>query len=106
MAEQSALVTDVILEDKIADIWPDYPCLYDVASPDFKNRDMREKSFHEIAEKVQKTGKTTLFQYNLISHQTNFRKIIAQSAFSAVLFLFYLIFCSRLDESQIKGTTK
>ena len=27
-----------MLEDKIADIWPDYPCLYDVRSRDFKNR--------------------------------------------------------------------
>ena len=31
------VVADIMLEDKIADLWPDYPCLYDVKSPDFKN---------------------------------------------------------------------
>ena len=60
--EQRELLTDVILEDKIADIWPDYQCLYDVTSPDFKNRDLRQKSYEEMAEKVGKSGKTSFKQ--------------------------------------------
>ena len=40
--KQNELLTGAISEDKIANIWPDYPCLYDV---NFKNRDMREKAF-------------------------------------------------------------
>ena len=51
------VVADIMLEDKMADLWPDYPCLYDVKSPDFKNRDLRERSFQDIAEKVGKSGK-------------------------------------------------
>ena len=57
MEGQSQLLADVLLEDKIAEIWPEYLCLYDVRLPDFKNRDMREKAYHEIAEKVEKSGK-------------------------------------------------
>ena len=57
MPGQSELVVDAILDDKIADLWPDYPCLYNVRSPDFKNREIREKAFEDIAEKLQKTGK-------------------------------------------------
>ena len=41
MAASSVVVSESLLEDKIADIWPDYPCLYDVRSRDFKNRDLR-----------------------------------------------------------------
>ena len=57
MAGQSELVADAILDNKIADLWPNYPCLYDVRSPDFKNREIRGKAFEEIAQKMQKTGK-------------------------------------------------
>ena len=42
----SELVTDAILEDQIVDIWTDYLCLYDVRSPEFKNRDSREHALY------------------------------------------------------------
>ena len=32
MEEKSQLLTGVLLEDKIANTWPEYPCLYDVRS--------------------------------------------------------------------------
>lgn len=57
MAGQSKLLADAILEAKIAHIWSNYRCLYDVRSPDCKDRDMREKACQEIVEKLQKTGK-------------------------------------------------
>lgn len=56
MAAQN-VVADILLEDQIADLWPDYPCLYDVRSPDFKNRDLRESCIEKIAEQVGKSGK-------------------------------------------------
>ena len=46
----SELVADAILEDQIVDIWPDYPCLYDVRSPEFKNRDLREHALYMICD--------------------------------------------------------
>jgi hypothetical protein len=49
---RSELVAEVILEDKLVDIWSEFPCIYNVRSPDFKNRDLREKAFEEIAEKL------------------------------------------------------
>jgi hypothetical protein len=52
----SVVIAEAVVEDEIADIWPDYPCLYDVWSPDFKNREMRENSVVKIAEKRGKTG--------------------------------------------------
>ena len=30
------LVADAVLDDKLVDLWPEYQCLYDVRSPDFK----------------------------------------------------------------------
>ena len=54
---ESNMVSEVILEDKLVDLWQDYPCLYDVHSPDFKNRDKREVAFEQIAENLQQTGK-------------------------------------------------
>ena len=52
-----SVIADAMCEDKIADLWPEYPCLYDVRSPDFKNRDLRDNSIQEIAEKLGKTGR-------------------------------------------------
>ena len=55
-AEQHDLVEGASLEDKLVDLWPDYPCLYDVRSADFRNRDKRESAFEEIAEKLSQSG--------------------------------------------------
>ena len=55
MADQNQtheLVSDVLFEDHVVDMWPQYPWLYDVRSSDFKNRDSREKALEEIAEKL------------------------------------------------------
>ena len=54
--KNSELVSEVILEDQLVDIWPQYPCLYDVRSSEFKNRDARDKALQEIAEKLGQTG--------------------------------------------------
>lgn len=48
MAEQN-VVADIILENQIADYGPDYPCLYDVRSPNFKKSDFCESCVVEIA---------------------------------------------------------
>ena len=53
---RSELVTEAVLEDKLVDIWPEYPCLYDVRSSDFKNRDLRDNALQEMAEKLGQTG--------------------------------------------------
>ena len=63
MATSSVVVSEALLEDKLADIWPDYPCLYDVRSRDFKNRDLRDKSMQEIAEKLGQTVKLVCLFY-------------------------------------------
>ena len=38
--------------EKIVELWPDYGCLYDVRSPDFKNRDKKQVAIEEIATKL------------------------------------------------------
>ena len=56
MADQNQtheLVSDVLFKDQLVDMWPQRPCLYDVRSSDFKNRDSREKALEEIAEKLE-----------------------------------------------------
>ena len=55
MAACSAVIAEAMLEDQLADIWPDYVCLYDVRSPEFKNRELRDRASREIAEKLGKT---------------------------------------------------
>ena len=35
-SNNSSIATEAVLEDKLADFWPDFPCLYDVRSSDFK----------------------------------------------------------------------
>ena len=52
IAENSSIVAEAVLEDKLPDFWPDYRCLYDVQCPDFKNRELRDKAFQELAEKT------------------------------------------------------
>ena len=54
IAEQSELLTDAILVNRIADIWPHYPCLYDATSPNSNNREMRQKAFQETTERWEK----------------------------------------------------
>ena len=78
------MLTDVSLEDKIADIWPEYPCLYDVRSPDFKNRDMREKAYLEIAENLEKPDKMEFFN-NRNLRKTIFIRIISQIHQSSIV---------------------
>ena len=66
MEEQSQLLADVLIEDKIADLWPEYPCLYDMRSTEFRNRDLREMAYLEMAEKLEKSGKTNVA--NIYNH--------------------------------------
>ena len=40
-ASNDVLVSDALLEDKFVTIWPDSPCLYNVRSVNFRNRDLQ-----------------------------------------------------------------
>ena len=37
----SEIMNEILTEDKLVQMWPDFQCLYDVQSPAFKNRDLR-----------------------------------------------------------------
>ena len=56
MTMNSVYLSEAILEEKLVELWPDYPCLYDVRSPEFKDRNKQEKAMAEIAEKVEQNG--------------------------------------------------
>ena len=74
----NAIVAEAVLEDKLADVWPDYPCLYNVRCPDLKNRQFCNKSTQEIAEK---RGKT----YKFSDQSTSFNlRLLNASAFVAI----------------------
>ena len=49
------LVSDALPEDKFVTIWPDYRCLYDVRSVDFRNRDLRQQAMEAISEQLDHT---------------------------------------------------
>ena len=46
------MASEIMLEEKLVELWPDYGCLYDARSPDFKNRDKRQVAIEEIATKL------------------------------------------------------
>ena len=67
--EENGLVKDVLLEQKLAEMWPDYPCLYAMRSADFKNRDLRQQTLEEIANYLGQTGAY------LLNNMSNFVKL-------------------------------
>ncbi|XP_046852548.1 uncharacterized protein LOC124445813 [Xenia sp. Carnegie-2017] len=52
--EANEMIDEVVSEDKLVELWPDYPCLYNVRSSEFKDRVMRQKALDEIAKAVNK----------------------------------------------------
>ena len=48
-------MSDALLEHKFVIIWSDYPCLYDVRSVDFQNRDLRQQAMEAIGEQLDHT---------------------------------------------------
>ena len=62
MASNSVL-NEVMSEEKLVEIWPDHPCLYDVRSADFKDRDKRQKALEEIALAVNQNGNIKVHEY-------------------------------------------
>ena len=56
MPSNDVLVSDALLEYKFVTIWPDYPCLYDVRSVDFRNRDLLQKAMEAIGEQLDQTS--------------------------------------------------
>ena len=62
MVSNNAL-DEIVAEEKLVEIWPDHPCLYDVRSADFKNRDKRQTALEEIAIAVNQNGNNMLMNY-------------------------------------------
>ena len=55
-ASTDVLVSDALLEDTFVPILPDYQCLYDVQSVDFRNRDVRQQSMEAIVDQLDETS--------------------------------------------------
>ncbi len=45
----SEIMNEILTEDKLVQMWPDFPCLYDEQSPAFKNRDLHQQAMETIA---------------------------------------------------------
>ena len=52
----SEQLSELLSKEKLVEIWPDYPCLYDVRSTEFKDRDRRQQAMEEIARKIAQNG--------------------------------------------------
>ena len=66
------LTSDALLEVKFVTIWPDYQCLYDVRSVDFRNRDLLQKAMEAIGEQLDQTYISKIscrFQYIIYPHK-------------------------------------
>ena len=55
LIQNSSIVAEAVLEDKLADFWADYPCLYDVCAEN--SRIGINKALQELAEKLGTTCK-------------------------------------------------
>ena len=45
----SHMVNEIILEDRLVELWPDYPCLYDIRCGEFNNRGLQQQAFEDLA---------------------------------------------------------
>ena len=57
------VVKEVILEDKLVDLWQEYPFLYDASLADYKDRNKRDKALEEIALALEKDGNISILIY-------------------------------------------
>ena len=67
----NSVLNKVIAEKKLVEIWPDHPCLYDVCSADFKDRDKRQKALEEIAMAVNQNSNIVKMLMNIYSNDLN-----------------------------------
>ena len=44
----SKIMNEMLTEDKLVQMWPDFPCLYDVQSSAFKNRNLCQQAMETI----------------------------------------------------------
>ena len=56
MAGNSEFLNEAILEEKLVDVWQEYPYLYDVRSQEFKDRVKREQAVREMTGKLEQKG--------------------------------------------------
>ena len=47
MAMTHDIVNDDLLEDRLVQMWPDYPCLYDVRDASVKSRNVQQLTKEE-----------------------------------------------------------
>ena len=67
MAARS-VVNEAILEDKLVDLWPDYSCLYDVSSQNFKKQRYERRRNGRNCEKVGRTVRIRGYNKTLLLH--------------------------------------
>ena len=60
MAGNSEFLNEAILEEKLVDVWQEYPYLYDIRSQEFKDRVKREQAVREMTGKLEQKGKIYL----------------------------------------------
>ena len=87
MAAHMEVVNEINLDDKLVDLWQDYPFLYDALLREYKNRDKRDKALEEIAFALERDGK---FVVNLHIRLT---VTVFQLFFIIFSFIFFNFFC-------------
>ncbi|KAK2182703.1 hypothetical protein NP493_340g00001 [Ridgeia piscesae] len=56
MAATNMFICETIAEDKLVAIWEEFPCLYDVRSESFRNRDLRDEAIQTISDEVEQSA--------------------------------------------------
>ena len=50
------MISEILKEEKLVEMWPEYSCLVDVRSPEFKNRDLRQLAVDEMVKTIEENG--------------------------------------------------
>ena len=48
-------------ENKMVDLLKVYPCLWDMFSPQYSKQDIKAQAYQDIADELDKTGKTDIY---------------------------------------------
>lgn len=61
----SKILFSVIEDEKLVEMVAKFDCLYDLASPLYKNQLIKDNAWREIAEQINRSGKNIVIYYNL-----------------------------------------
>ena len=88
----TSVINDLLKEEKLINLWPEYPCLFNISSADFKNQDKRDMAYCIL--KWQKKWKQTVCiapenEIVLFEVEQKFKYVLRKFSQTYFVFVFY-----------------